>query len=76
MRQSLAAIWLCEMLQSFHLLCQELPLRKLRELIGYIINSITITPAQIEMALFGRADLERFTLADQVFAVRHIWLPD
>lgn len=71
-----SAIELREMLQSFSILYQELPPHKQRELLGAIIKSITVTPSQIEMALFGRANLERFTLKDEVFAQRQSWLPD
>ncbi len=71
-----SAIELREMLQSFQLLYQELPTHKQRELLGYIIKSITITPTQIEMALFGRASLERFTLSGGMFAGSQNWLPE
>ena len=71
-----SAVDLRETLQSFQLLYQELPTHKQRELLGYIIKGITVAPTQIEMALFGRANLERFTLADQVFAQRQSWLRD
>ena len=42
-----------ETLQSFHVLYEELPTHKQRELLGYIIKSISVVPTHIEMALFG-----------------------
>lgn len=65
-----------ETLQSFRILYQELQPHKQRELLGYLIKSIRIFPAQIEMALFGRANLEQFTLTAGVFAQHPKWLRD
>lgn len=71
-----SAIEVQEMLQSFGILYQELQPHKQRELLGYIIKSIRVSPAQIELALFGRANLERFTPNGGVFASHQDWLPD
>ena len=65
-----------EMLQSFQLLYHELPQHKQSELLAYIIQSISVMPTKIEMALFGRATLEQFTLTGGVFAQRPNWLRD
>ena len=72
----ISAIDLQETLQSFGLLYAELQPHKQRELLGYIIKSINVSPKQIEMALFGRANLERFTRSGEVFAGRQNWLPE
>lgn len=71
-----SAIEIQEMLQSFQLLYQELPPHKQRELVGYIVQSVRVQPNQIEMALFGRATLERFTPPGGVFATNQNWLAD
>lgn len=63
-----SAIEIQEMLQSFGILFAELP--------PYIIKSIKVLPTHIEMGLFGRANLERFTLAGGVFAQTPNWLPE
>ncbi len=59
---------------SFDILYQELPPHKQRELLAFIIQSVIVRPTHIEMALFGRASLERFTLTGGVFAGRQNWL--
>jgi hypothetical protein len=65
-----------QMLQSFDTLYKELPPHKQRKLLAFIIQSITVKPTHIEMALFGRASLERFTLAGGVFARSTNWQRD
>lgn len=73
---AVTAVEIQEMLQSFDILYKELPPHKQRELLAYIIQSVTVHPTHIEMALFGRASLERFTLAGGVFARSQNWLRD
>lgn len=65
-----------EMLQSFDILYQELPPHKQQELMGLIVSQIRVMTSEIEMALFGRASLERFRLSGTVFAQRQNWLRD
>lgn len=71
-----SAIEIKEMLQSFGILYQELQPHKQRELLGYILKSIKVWPTKIEVALFGRATLERFAPSEGVFAQTTNWLPD
>lgn len=73
---AVSVIEIQETLQSFRILYAELQPHKQRELLGYIIKSISITPTEIRLALFGRANLEQFTLADGVFAQHPNWLPN
>ncbi len=73
---AVSAVEIQEMLQSFETLYQELPPHKQKELLAYIIHSITVRPTHIEMALFGRATLDQFTLAGGVFAGNTNWLRD
>lgn len=70
----ISAIEIKEMLQSFGILYQELQPHKQCELLGYIVRGVKIWPTKIEVALFGRATLERFTPTSGVFAQTPSWL--
>lgn len=59
---------LCDLLRTFKILFEQLPPYKQRELMSYLVKRITVTGKEVELAIYGRPDLERFRIINGVFA--------